>query len=388
VVIGRGNQPLGEEIVASLAGTRLSCRLTRRMLAFAGDLYIVVNPQRRMIRPDPARSCYFLSHLDPDLVDEDLVTLLSRGLAVLTSSLAVIDALKRYRLPIEKIYYVADRRGGSGPMAFMGMDNLLPRALHGLGVLADEEFTAATQQLGLPAATIALCLPEHTERFDHLRRSLLPGAIIYPGLRHAVPWKGCAASYRFLARRALACGIIPLTVYEDDAEFDPNSGERLAAIRDYLDSLASNWDVFSGLITDLAENAVVSRVETWQGERFATVNSFVGLVFSIWNRRALEALVRYTVRGTDVMVDTIDRYMEQLGLVCITPEHPVVAHSARLSSTLWLDTNGEDPSAPARNGNLSPVIAASGERLRTKMRECVRRTASARNASSEQEHHA
>ena len=79
------------------------------------------------------------------------------------------------------------------------------------------------------------------------------------------------------------------------------------------------------------------------------------------------------------MVDTIDRYMEQLGLVCITPEHPVVAHSARFSSTLWLDTNGEDPSAPARNGNLSPVIAASGERLRTKMQECVRRTASARN---------
>jgi hypothetical protein len=374
VMTTRKKRSVGEALCAALRATRLTCRLARRLpLDFDDDLYLVVDPQDFRLIPPVARSLYFLSETRAGDIDADLVAFLSRGLGVLASSPDLIAALRKHGMPLRQIYLVPDRRADvAGPMVFFGMDNLLPRALHGLGMLSDDEFEHATAHLAPPARTFALCLPEYLDRFENARRNLLPGAILYPGLRHVEPWMGCAASYRFLARRALEGDGGPLTIHEDDAEFEPDIGPRMAAIRAYLDLLEGRWDIFSGLITDLSETARVSWVEDWEGERLVTLDQTVGLVFSIFNRRAVESLAKFSVEGNDVGLHTIDRYLERQNFICVTPERPVVAHGPDLNSTLWLNGSGTDPHSAVNNSFMSAMIGKSQSRLRVKAQNWLR----------------
>ncbi len=364
---------LGEQIRASLRKTRLKCRLARRLpLSFDDDLYLVVDPHEFRLIPPVARTIFLLSGINADQIDGDLVAFLSRGLGVLVSSSEHVAALCRHGMPVRQIYFVPERLSGvPGPMIFFGMDNMLPRALHGLGVLSDDEFDIATSRLALPSMTIALCLPEYLERMENARRSLLPDAILYPGLRHVEPWMGCAASYRFLARRALEKAG-PLTIYEDDAEFEPDHGARLTAIRSYLDSLSGHWDIFSGLITDLSETATLSRVEDWEGERLVTLDKTVGLVFSMFNRRAIESLANFSIQGNDIERHTIDRYLERQEFICVTPARPLVAHGTDLSSTLWLRPAEQAALSAVKNSLMSAMIGRSQWRLRFKLRTWLR----------------
>jgi hypothetical protein len=374
VLTARGNRAIGQRIASSLSRTRLTCRLASRLsLSFTDDLYVVVDPLDFRLMPPAERTICFLNRLDPHAVDGDMVAFLARGLGVLAAAPGIIAALRKHGMPTRQIYFAADRLAddGAGPSSFWGLQNLLPRALHGLGILDDEEYEAATASFELPSETLVLCLPEYPDRFENARRNLLPGAALFPGLRQPVAWQGCAASYRFLARHALAKQKVPLTIYEDDATLEPDVGARLAAIRGYLDSLDGRWDIFSGLISDLSEASTVSRVEDWRGEQLATLNSVVGLVFSILNRHALECLARFSVEGNNLMAHTIDRHLERQDLICITPARPLVTHSCDFSSTLWVRASGADPFSPAANDAVSPSIAASQDRLRRKIQACA-----------------
>jgi glycosyltransferase involved in cell wall biosynthesis len=374
VMTTRKKHRLGQAIHAALGTTRLTIRIARRLpLDFSDDLYLVVDPHHFRLIPPVARSLYFLSETSAGDIDDELVAFLSRGLGVLAPSQEIIAILQRHGLPLRQIYLVPDRCvDETGPRVFFGMDNLAPRALHGVGVLSDDEFERATAHLVSPSRTYALCLPEYLDRFENARRNLLPGAILYPGLRHVEPWMGCAASYRHLARNALKGDGGPLSIHEDDAEFEPDVEARLAAIRAYLDSLPGGWDVLSGLITDLSETATVSRVEDWEGERLVTLDRTVGLVFSIFNRRAIESLAKFSVEGSDIQLHTIDRYLERQNFVCVTPERPLAAHRKDMNSTLWLNGSVEDPHSAVNNGLMSVMIEASQSRLRIKLQNWLR----------------
>ena len=375
VMTTRKQRAVGDAIRAALRATRLTSRLARRLpLTFADDLYLVVDPHNFGLIPPVARSLYFLSETSAGAIDGKLVAFLSRGLGVLASSPELIRALQQHGLPAQQIYLVPDRRAyEDGAMVFFGMDNLLPRALHGVGVLSDDEFERATAHLVSPSRTFALCLPEYLDRFENARRNLLPGAILYPGLRHFEPWMGCAASYRYLARAALKGDGGPLTIHEDDAELEPYVEARLTAIRGYLDSLAGRWDIFSGLITDLSETATVSRVDDWEGERLVTLDQTVGLVFSIFNRRAIESLAKFSVEGPDAERYTIDRYLERQNFICVTAERPLAAHATGLNSTLWFNpAAGEDPVSAVNNSFMSAMIETSQSRLRIKLQNWLR----------------
>jgi glycosyltransferase involved in cell wall biosynthesis len=375
VMTTRKQRAVGDAIRAALRATRLTSRLARRLpLNFADDLYLVVDPHNFGLIPPVARSLYFLSETSAGAIDGKLVAFLSRGLGVLASSPELIRALQQHGLPAQQIYLVPDRRAyEDGAMVFFGMDNLLPRALHGVGVLSDDEFERATAHLVSPSQTFALCLPEYLDRFENARRNLLPGAILYPGLRHFEPWMGCAASYRYLARAALKGDGGPLIIHEDDAELEPYVEARLTAIRGYLDSLAGRWDIFSGLITDLGETATVSRVDDWEGERLVTLDQTVGLVFSIFNRRAIESLAKFSVEGPDAERHTIDRYLERQNFICVTAERPLAAHATGLNSTLWFNrAAGEDPISAVNNSFMSAMIETSQSRLRIKLQNWLR----------------
>ena len=252
-----------------------------------------------------------------------------------------------------------------GDNSFWGMRFMLLRALHGIGILSFEELELASAGLSLQSQTCMLCLPEDLVRYDFGGKNLLPGAALFPGLRNIVGWKGCAESYKFMASRALEGRIWPLTIYEDDAEFQTDSLSRILKVREYLAAFPGHWDIFSGLLSDLSEDTNVISVEEVFGERFAVLDTVIGMVFGIYNENALHLMADFVFEGNDTSSHTIDRFLEKQGLVCITTARPIVGHAEGIGSTIW----------PVGNILSAPVIAQSIDRLGEKIASNLERKA-------------
>jgi ubiquinone/menaquinone biosynthesis C-methylase UbiE len=221
-----------------------------------------------------------------------------------------------------------------GSMKFM-----LLRALHGCGVLSFAEFAQATQNTELPSDRLILGLPEETTRRRSAQENRLPGFAVFPGLRHVDGWKGCAQSYKYMTSKAEAAGLPRVTICEDDAVFAPGTAQRLAVIAEYLEQQSPAWDVFSGLLSDLHNDAEISAVVTYDGEKFVHLNSVIGMVFGIYNRSAIETLAGFEFAGEDTRYHTIDRYFESTKPRCITTLPPIAMQSIDFESTLWLAHN-------------------------------------------------
>lgn len=213
------------------------------------------------------------------------------------------------------------------------------RALHGIGVLSEAELYAATEAMPLPSSRLILALPEQLTRYRASEKHRLPAAEHFHGLRQIDGWKGCAASYKFLATKALANGTSPLTIYEDDAVFDGDTLHRLAVVESYLNARPEAWDVFSGLLSDLSPKVRISRVETKENEEFIHLDSVIGMVFGIYNRPALKVLSEFTLQGENVSRHAIDRYLEALRPRCITTLRPLAGHNMEVHSSLWATSN-------------------------------------------------
>ncbi len=239
---------------------------------------------------------------------------------------------------------------------FAGLPFHLLRALHGCGILSLDELQAACAHMPLPSRRLVLTLPEHQARYDFARANALPGAMPFHGLRHIKGWKGCALSYKFMATQALRQGLSQLVVYEEDAKFPPHSDERLNVVERYLLRRDGEWDVFSGLLTDLSSDSKVSDVQTFEYERFIHINKVIGMVFGIYSASALELISRFEFQGNDRQKHTIDRYLEALSLRCVTTVPSVVLHHEGLESSLW----------NVNNRTFSSMIDASVERLELK----------------------
>ncbi|OYU18734.1 MAG: hypothetical protein CFE34_08975 [Rhodobacteraceae bacterium PARR1] len=222
---------------------------------------------------------------------------------------------------------------------FSGMTFHVLRALHGIGVLSEAELHAACAEMTLPSNRLILALPEQLTRYRAAEANRLPGAVPFHGLRQIDGWKGCAASYKFLATKALAQGPAPLTIYEDDAVFDADAVARLAVIEDYLSARPDGWDVFSGLLSDLSPAARISRIDPVGDEEFLHLDSVIGMVFGIYNRPALKLLSEFTLKGESVSRHAIDRYLEALKPHCIATLRPLVGHNAEVHSSLWSTSN-------------------------------------------------
>jgi len=237
------------------------------------------------------------------------------------------------------------------------MRSLLLRALNGIGILSYEEFDAATSTIKLASDRVILCLPESLQRFQNARKGLAHAAL-FPGLRHIEGWKGCALSYKYLAKRALDAKITPFVIWEDDAEFGDDFPVRFETILSYLAN-SDDWDIFSGLLSDLSPEAEVRGIEAYNDEVFIKVDSVIGMVFSIYNLSALKLISQFLIVGEDAMKYTIDRYLESQDISCITVFPPLAAHSHNYSSTLW-SPNGKQY---LENRAMIKMITASQNRL-------------------------
>jgi hypothetical protein len=238
------------------------------------------------------------------------------------------------------------------------MKFLLLRALHGCGVLSFAEFAKATENTKLPSDSLVLGLPEEAPRRLSAQQNRLPGFSAFPALRHVDGWKGCAQSYKYMALKAKIAGLQRLKICEDDAVFVSGTAKRLAVIEKYLDQNSQSWDLFSGLLSDLSEDAQISAVVPYDSEKFVHLNSFIGMVFGIYNCSAIETLTNFEFSGEDTRYHTIDRYLESKEPRCITTVPAVAMQGNDFDSTLW----------PAHNKDMIEMISTSLRRLENKVK--------------------
>lgn len=238
---------------------------------------------------------------------------------------------------------------------FDGMSFHVLRALNGIGVLSLAELQTACRDMVLSSDRMILALPEQVQRYDAALRGRLPGAVPFHGLRQLLGWQGCATSYKFLATQALAQDLRHLTIYEDDAIFEPGADQRLAAIETHLDT-RDDWDIFSGLLTNLHFDAQVTGVSTAVGEEFIELDSVIGMVFGVYSRHGLQMLANFEFEGHDTKVHTIDRWLERRRPRTLTVIPPLAGHDESLTSTLW----------PVSNSMVAPMINESIKRLKEK----------------------
>ena len=152
-------------------------------------------------------------------------------------------------------------------------------------------------------------------------------------------------------------------IWEDDARLPADFDTRLPALLARLEAGAGDWDVFSGLITDLSPQGEVKAVHADGANLLIELDTVIGMVFGVYGRKALNALAGYRLEGEDVMRDTIDRYLETLELRCWTVFPPLVGHADHVSSTLWVPTGSRFLS----NEWLNPMIDGSQFRLLEKI---------------------
>lgn len=246
---------------------------------------------------------------------------------------------------------------------FRGTKYHIVRAFNALGVLSYNEVISNLNDFTLPSDRLVLALPEQRDRYRHASSNLLSGAELFHGLRHIDGWKGCANSYRLLATLALRERRDRILVYEDDAEIPANIVERLAVIERYLLQERRNWDVFSGLISDVDANVSIEEVGLLGSETFIHTRAFVGLVFCIYRRRVLEWMSEFEFKGEDIHKHTIDRFLESKDPRCVTTLRPLVGHAEEFASSIWNN----------KNSHSSSMIRESSRRLEEAHRRFVMR---------------
>lgn len=212
------------------------------------------------------------------------------------------------------------------------------RALHGIGVLTLEQLLDACADMPLPSDRLILALPEQADRYDFALNNALFGAVPFHGLRQLDGWRGCACSYKFVAKRALDTELSHLTIYEDDATFEPDANYRLTAIETHLNT-RDDWDIFSGLLSDLHADASITEIRSTEGEEFLELDSVIGMVFGVYSRHGLSLLAGFEFEGTDTARNTIDRYLETRSPRTLTVWPPLAGHEETLNSTLWSVNN-------------------------------------------------
>lgn len=182
---------------------------------------------------------------------------------------------------------------------------------------------------------ICISLPESHERGEWFTRQNKYGFRLFPGLRHAQAWKGCAMSYKFLARKALEENRKLVTICEDDAELPENFAERYAEVCQYMEK--SDADAFSGFLVELKESARFLSVDQSQfNGKIIQTDTIIGTVFAVYKEKFMRILANWDHHDDNVDTNTIDRYMQRQGNYKVAFSWPfLVNHCEQLFSTIW-----------------------------------------------------
>ncbi|WP_017430842.1 hypothetical protein [Vreelandella jeotgali] len=236
-----------------------------------------------------------------------------------------------YWVPLEPGTASADVAAPT-PVAFY-----VARMLVALDVLPPEVLEAPEVK-SLPFAPAALeqgvglSLPETWQRQAAFKASF-PGYPVFPGLRHHQGWRGCALSYRYLARRALEADLARLEVREDDALLDAAAAKRWAQASALFDA-SDDYDILSGLIADVAEHMTVLDAFSRDGEDYLVIDCMTSTVCNRYGHRAIRLLAEWPFADADDS-NTVDRYLERQQIRVLVPLPFIATHRPDGHSTLW-----------------------------------------------------
>ncbi len=200
---------------------------------------------------------------------------------------------------------------------------------------------------------ICLNLPEFAERSRGFIADNEYGFEMFPGLRHSKGWVGCALSYKYMIKLADQSGLERVTICEDDVEFPADFDSGLRLVNEYIDKRDDGWDIFSGLLADLSNEAKVSDVEQYGGKCFVVIDRLISTVLNIYNRPVFDAIIAWDESNRDVESNTIDRYLERKKALKIVTTSPfLVGHKEDQHSTIWGFQNTQYADMIAESSNL------------------------------------
>lgn len=253
-----------------------------------------------------------------------LLPLARRCRAVLCDCPGLLQDLQRHGIPIEQIFALKNRDSLAEGLIryFLAVGSARPDG---------QDWQAFSDLHALPPhPRMCLSLPETVERRQNFLAANLNGFRIFDGVRHVPGWIGAASSFRLMARACLDQQAVPALFVEDDVVFAANFESRLGIVSSYLKE--QRWDVFSGLLTDVGADYVVTDVVRHGGEVFIHLNCCVGMVCGLYNHRALDRLASWTPE-TGLH---IDRYLENFeGLKVVTTLPFLADHCDGLTSSIW-----------------------------------------------------
>lgn len=190
----------------------------------------------------------------------------------------------------------------------------------------------------LPAPSEKLCLnlPEYVDRADAFDKDNAHGFTRFAGLKHPYGWMGCALSYKFMAMWARKHGLKQLIVCEDDVEFPQGFDVTWAQVSRHLAETGDEWDLFSGLLADLHEDANVLDYTEVGNVTYVVLDRMISTVYNVYGPKALDLIAAWDDEDYDVESNTIDRYLERCTQLRVMTTLPfMVGHKEELYSTLW-----------------------------------------------------
>lgn len=198
----------------------------------------------------------------------------------------------------------------------------------------------AGKKLKLSGDRLCLNLPEYSLRRLSFEKDNHYGFSVFPGLRHKDGWVGCGLSYKLMIMLARQQKLPQVSICEDDVEFRDGFAEDFAEIQTELAGGHERWDVFSGLLGDLHDDAKILKVRNLRNHKFALTNRLISTVFNVYHRRVFDRISLWDDRDRDVVINTIDRYLEHTHLSVLACYPFLVGHKEELHSTLWGVQNG------------------------------------------------
>lgn len=218
-------------------------------------------------------------------------------------------------------------------------DFYLSRMLLSLDLISFEQLISVCEYDGIEKNKhnfYCLGLPENIERRISFEEDNKYDISIFDGLRHSKGWIGCGLSYKYLLNFAKAKNLEYIIICEDDVDFPDEFKEKLNEIIDYLTKMEYKWNMFSGLIADLNENTVISKVDLLNQKEFIYINKMTSTVFNIYHKSFFEKVINWDNTNLDVHNNTIDRYIESQGnLIVITTNPFLVGHKEEQVSSIW-----------------------------------------------------
>lgn len=231
---------------------------------------------------------------------------------------------------------------------------MMDRFLAAIGVVPANVILNRPIYVARKSDFLALSLPETIERRRMIGQLLPDGCELFDGIRHSSSWIGCGSSFSALSRYALANDIAKMTVIEDDVDLPENFNVIFHEVNEYLNARNSGWDIFSGLMADVHPDTKILAVERVGDRTYVTIDKMMSCVFNIYNKSALEILSQWDPLDTDVVTNTIDKYLERCEGLRVVLALPFLAgHKENVTSTLW----------GFENERYSPMIAESQRKI-------------------------